>query len=150
MREAVQMGVAKVNVSTCLAVKGEGFTGTPRGNNFEGVNRTPARGMGKGKGKGGEGKRHKRKGEGRSQKGETKASPLKDKNFDREICNLCITECPIGCKAITMEETSGDNGKLTFKPNVLDGCTGCGVCVMVCPTDKPSIIVEPLNQNDHV
>jgi NAD-dependent dihydropyrimidine dehydrogenase PreA subunit len=49
-----------------------------------------------------------------------------------------------------MKEIQGQDGKLAFKPNVLDGCTGCGVCVMVCPTEKPSIIVEPLKQESHV
>jgi ferredoxin-type protein NapG len=163
MREAVTMGFAIVNEKTCLAVKGEGFTGTPRGENFEGLNRTPARGggrgMGRGMGKGrGEGREHEEgdsnnfeeRGEGRSQQGESKASQLKNKHYEREICNLCVTECPIGCSAIEMKEIQGQDGKLAFKPNVLDGCTGCGVCVMVCPTEKPSIIVEPLKQESHV
>lgn len=170
MREAVTMGIAKLNEKTCLAVMGKGFSGTPRGEDFEGLSRTPSRGgkgrgrgkgMGKGLGRGegrGEGREHEEhdasnhegRGEGRSQKGETKASPLKDKYYEREICDLCVTECPIGCSAIEMEEIVGQGGKLTFKPNVLDGCTGCGVCVMVCPTENPSIIVEPLNQESHV
>lgn len=155
MREAVKMGMAKVNEKTCLAIKGEGFTGTPRGEDFEGLNRTPGRGMGRGQGQGqgqgkGLGRRHEGRGGGRSQKSESKASPLKDKYYEREICNLCVTECPIGYSAIEMKEIHGQDGKLTFKPNVLDGCTGCGVCVMVCPTENPSIIVEPLNQESHV
>ena len=156
MREAVKMGMAKVNETTCLAVLGKGFTGTPRGEDFEGLNRTPARGgQGKGKGKGrqgrgGEGRRYEGRGEGRSQKGESKASLLKNKYYERKICDLCVTECPIGCSAIEMEEVSGKDGKLTFVPRVLDSCTGCGVCVMVCPTQEPSIIVEPLNQESHV
>lgn len=147
MREAVKMGMAKVNEKTCLAVIGEGFTGTPRGEDFKGLNRTPGRGMGKGKGKG---LGRQGRGKGRSQEGESKASPLRDKYYEREICDLCVTECPIGCSAIEMEEIVGQGGKLTFKPNVLDGCTGCGVCVMVCPTQEASIIVEPLNQANHV
>jgi len=171
MREAVKMGMAKVNEKTCLAVKGEGFMGTPRGEDFEGLSRTPARGggrgMGRGRGKGmgkglgrGEGREHlegdssssdhEGRGEGRSQQGESKASPLKDKYYEREICDLCVTECPIGCSAIKMIEVEGTDGKMAFKPDVLEGCTGCGVCVMVCPTQEPSIIVEPLKQESHV
>ncbi|MCD4694756.1 MAG: 4Fe-4S dicluster domain-containing protein [Bacteroidales bacterium] len=169
MKEAVKMGMAKVNVETCLAVKGEGFTGTPRGEDFDGVNRTPGRGLGKGLGRGqgkglgrGQGKGLGRQGhgmdEGEHDEGshdqnivrETKATPLRNKHFDREICDLCVTECPIGCKAIEMIEVEGKDDKLAFKPNVLEGCTGCGVCVMVCPTQEPSIIVEPLKQESHV
>ncbi|MCK4678853.1 MAG: 4Fe-4S dicluster domain-containing protein [Bacteroidales bacterium] len=148
MREAVVMGVAKLNENTCLAIKGEGFKGTPRGENFDGVYRSPGRGRSGGRGQG------RGRGRGRgfggghrsSNREETKASPLREKIFDREICDLCVTECPIGCKAIMMEESYDNNGNPTYKPKILDGCTGCGVCVMVCPTEQPSIIVEPVNQ----
>jgi len=30
----------------------------------------------------------------------------------------------------------------------LDACTGCGVCVMVCPTNDPSILVDPDINNE--
>ncbi|RLD54275.1 MAG: 4Fe-4S ferredoxin [Bacteroidetes bacterium] len=120
MKEEVKMGIAKLNMNTCLAVKGKGFSGTPRGTDFTGIYRSP-------------------------DGSEKKANPLRDKEFNREICDLCVTECPIGEKAIVMDNNAG-----AFKPNVLDGCTGCGVCVMVCPTETPSIIVEPLNQESHV
>ncbi len=158
MKEAVLMGVAKLNVNTCLAVKGEGFKGTPRGENFDGVYRSPGRGRLGGRGKGrGQGRglgRGQGRGEGRGLGGghsfadheETKVEPLREKEFDREICDLCVTECPIGCKAIRMDESVDNNGNSTYKPMILDGCTGCGVCVMVCPTEQPSIIVEPVNQ----
>jgi len=115
MKEAVQMGKAHVNKNTCLAHQGEGFQGTPRGSDFKGVHRSPG-------------------------KNEISASPLRNRTFDREICDLCITECPIGEKAI-VQKLSRSGRKLV--PHVLDGCTGCGVCQMVCPTQQPSIIVEP-------
>lgn len=115
MKQEVKMGRAYVNKSTCLAHREQGFKGTPRGHDFKGVNRSPG-------------------------KGEVTASPLRDKEFDREICNLCITECPIGETAIYQHLSR--RGKLV--PRVLDGCTGCGVCQMVCPTENPSIVVEPL------
>jgi ferredoxin-type protein NapG len=120
MKEAVKMGMAKVDTKTCLAVHGKGFSGTPRGKDFNGIYRTP---------------------DGKAKK----ASPLRDKEFNREICDLCVTECPIGEKAIVMNSNGG-----TFTPKVLEGCTGCGVCVMVCPTETPSIIVEPLKSENHV
>jgi len=29
-----------------------------------------------------------------------------------------------------------------MKPEILDGCVGCGVCEMVCPTSEPAIVVD--------
>ena len=119
MKENVKMGVAKVNEHTCLAALGKGFRGTPRGDDFKGINRTP---------------------DGSS----AKATPLKDKVYNRKICNLCVTECPMGETAIVLDKHTGADGTEKFLPKVLDGCVGCGVCVMVCPTREPSIIVEPV------
>ena len=122
MKSIVKMGIAKVNEQTCLAHKGEGFNGNPRGNDFDGIYRSPNSKTGK-------------------------PAPLKDSNFDREICDLCVTECPIGESAIIM---SNDSKKGKIIPQVLEGCTGCGVCVMVCPTQKESIIIEPIKEESHV
>ena len=41
MKEAVRMGVATVITKTCLAHKSEGFKGISRGDNFEGILRSP-------------------------------------------------------------------------------------------------------------
>ncbi|MBV2247646.1 MAG: 4Fe-4S dicluster domain-containing protein [Lentimicrobium sp.] len=114
MKEEVRIGKARVNKSTCLAHNEQGFKGISRGKDFEGIYRSP-------------------------NSDATSASPLSDRVFNREICNLCITECPIGEKAIYQKLNR--SGKLV--PHVLDGCTGCGVCQMVCPTEDASIVVEP-------
>jgi len=122
MKEEVKMGKAYVNKDTCLAHQNKGFKGISRGLSFEGVYRAPDSEL-------------------------KKASPLKSKEFDREICNLCVTECPLGETAIVFS-ASKTSEKLI--PAVLEGCTGCGVCVMVCPTKKPSIIIEPIGEESHV
>jgi len=122
MKSIVKMGIAKVNEETCLAHQGNGFKGKPRGNSFEGIYRSPNSKTGK-------------------------PAPLSETTFDREICDLCVTECPIGEKAIIMSVDS-ETGKTI--PKVLEGCTGCGVCVMVCPTQKESIIIEPIKEESHV
>ncbi len=115
MKEHVKMGMAKINTSTCLAYQGKGFTGITRSADFDGVNRSPYT-------------------------KDRKATPVVDKKYNSEICDVCVKECPIGEKAIVMEVQSDG----TKRPKVLDACTGCGVCVMVCPTEEPSIIVEPI------
>lgn len=115
MKSAVSMGIAKLNPETCLAFQGKGFKGSPRGSDFKGVNRSPY-------------------------SGDLKATPVSEKVYDEKICDICVKECPIGETAIIMSDKGG--GKMV--PEVLNGCTGCGVCVMVCPTEKPSVIVEPV------
>lgn len=115
MKEHVKMGIAQLNTTTCLAYQNKGFSGSVRDAGFEGVSRSPYT-------------------------KDRKATPVADKKYDSEVCDICVKECPIGEKAIIMEVLS-DGVK---RPKVLDACTGCGVCVMVCPTEEPSIIVEPI------
>ena len=119
MKEQVKMGLARLNTDTCLAFKGKGFKGIAREENFKGINRSPYT-------------------------NDRKATPVVDKKYDEEICDICVKECPIGEKAIIMDEIQDETGKMVKRPKVLDGCTGCGVCVMVCPNEEPSIIVEPV------
>ena len=52
-----------------------------------------------------------------------------------EDCQLCVTQCPIGPQAIAID----NHGTV----EVRHGCIGCGVCEQVCPTEPPSIWVEP-------
>lgn len=51
-----------------------------------------------------------------------------------EDCRICATQCPIGETAIGLDA----NGFI----EVRNGCTGCGVCEHLCPTEPASIVVR--------
>ena len=38
--------------------------------------------------------------------------------------------------------TFSANLYLSSKPEILDGCVGCGVCEMVCPTQQAAIVID--------
>jgi ferredoxin-type protein NapG len=61
--------------------------------------------------------------------------------YEGKECTLCADMCPIPSplSAISMVSDAG-GGK---KPEIYDGCIGCGACQEVCPTQKPSIVVKP-------
>jgi len=49
-------------------------------------------------------------------------------------CDDCLKECPLGDSAIRW---NGD------RPKIVDEvCTGCGMCVFICPTDPPALSIE--------
>jgi ferredoxin-type protein NapG len=50
-------------------------------------------------------------------------------------CTLCVDRCPLGPAAIEMIK-----GQVVVHET---GCTGCGVCHQVCPTEPRSIIIQP-------
>jgi len=60
--------------------------------------------------------------------------------FEVKACTLCADMCPIPnpLSAISMVPSGSGN-----KPEIYDGCIGCGVCQEVCPTNIPSIVVKP-------
>ncbi len=74
-------------------------------------------------------------------------NPLEEKllekfdSFEGKECTLCADMCPIPnpLSAIAMVSNSGGG----MRPEIYDGCIGCGVCQEVCPTSKPSIVVKP-------
>ncbi len=110
MHAHTKMGVAVLNTDTCLAAKGKGLKGAPRDESCKGVYASPE-----------------------DVKKGLSPYPVHEHIFDRPICNICVTDCPIGETAIIFENNL---------PKVLDGCTGCGVCTMICPTEGPSITIK--------
>lgn len=61
-------------------------------------------------------------------------------------CEICYRDCPLQNKAIIIENHPRLLSKHAFFVPVVqpDQCTGCGLCVLSCPTEKPSInIVNP-------
>jgi len=61
--------------------------------------------------------------------------------YEGKECTLCADMCPIPnpLSAIAMvRDANGGN-----RPEIYDGCIGCGACQEVCPTKTPSIIVKP-------
>ena len=80
-----------------------------------------------------------------------------------EICDLCVRQCPIEIRAnqcdagkppsgdknqcppkraIRLVEIESEEGATRMTPEVLEGCVGCGVCEMICPTEPAAIVIE--------
>ncbi len=62
-------------------------------------------------------------------------------SFAGKQCTLCADMCPIPnpLSAIAMVPDA-QGGK---RPEIYDGCIGCGACEDVCPTTQASIIIKP-------
>lgn len=52
-----------------------------------------------------------------------------------EDCQLCIEQCPVGDSALHINNHD--------RIEVLDACTGCGICEFACPTAPPAIEITP-------
>lgn len=112
-----RIGVARLaHPETCLAVQGKGFKGQARGTNFKGTMRY-------------------------MEVDRWKPVPVRDHPYEREVCDLCVTECPIQ-DAIKLEEFTGPDGSKRHRPVVLEQCVGCGVCEMICPVEPAAIVVD--------
>lgn len=117
-KEEVNAGVARLaRPDACLARKGEGFHGIARGPGFEGRLRY-------------------------EEIDRWNPIPVRDHPYDREICDLCVTECPIGDEAIRLVPFEDGSGTARFTPRVRRGCVGCGVCEMICPAEPACIVVD--------
>jgi len=62
-------------------------------------------------------------------------------SFEGKQCTLCADMCPIPNPLSGIAMIPDENGG--NRPEVYDGCIGCGVCQEVCPTDTPAIVVKP-------
>lgn len=54
-----------------------------------------------------------------------------------EDCQICVDKCPLGSAALEL---------VSFDSEVLvhaEGCVGCGVCQMYCPTEPAALEVRP-------
>lgn len=130
-----EMGWARVvRPEICLAARGQGFKGQARGADFKGLLRYAEI---------------------------DRWNPIRvsEYDYDLEVCDLCVRQCPIEIrrnqcaagtppsgdenqcppkKAISLE-AGADGGML---PVIHDGCVGCGVCEMICPTEPAVIVMD--------
>jgi len=51
-------------------------------------------------------------------------------------CTLCVDKCPIGRDAIRLDEAG-------WVYVIKEGCVGCGVCQLYCPTTPKAVVVHP-------
>jgi ferredoxin-type protein NapG len=117
-KEEVRMGLARLSrPEACLARRAKGFRGRARGTDFQGRLRY-------------------------EEIDRWNPLPVADVDYDREICDLCVVECPIGETALRMEPLDDFTGEYSLTPVVGAGCVGCGACEMICPQDPPCIVVD--------
>ncbi len=116
-KEEVRMGVARLaRPDACLAREGKRFRGRARARGFRGRLRY-------------------------EEVDRWNPIPVRDHAYDRERCDLCAHECPIGETALRMAPLADRPGAAT--PEVGPDCVGCGVCEMICPVEPTCIVVDP-------
>lgn len=135
----VHIGIARLDKpKLCLAMQGKGFKGKVRDATFTGKFRY-------------------------SEIDRWNPIPVRDRDFDQEICDLCVVHCPIEIRiaqceagnppagdvnqcppkhAIKLEPVASNDGVQRMQPVILDGCVGCGACEMVCPTEPAAIVID--------
>ncbi len=60
--------------------------------------------------------------------------------FEGKQCTICADMCPLP-NAFTAIEMVDDELNGGQRPEILEGCVGCGACIELCPTS--ALIVEP-------
>lgn len=116
-KEETTMGVARLaRPDACLAMKGQGFKGLARGPGFPGLLRY-------------------------EEIDRWTPQPVASYDYDLEICDLCVRECPIE-NAIGLEPVSVDPADPRRMPVVYDACVGCGTCEMMCPAEPAAIVID--------
>ena len=60
--------------------------------------------------------------------------------FEGKQCTICADMCPIPNPLSAISMIRDGNGK---KPEVYEGCIGCGVCEELCPANEAAIIIKP-------
>jgi ferredoxin-type protein NapG len=135
----VHIGFARLDKpKLCLAMEGKGFKGKVRDPSFSGKFRY-------------------------NEIDRWNPIPVRDRDFDLEICDLCVIHCPIEIRiaqceagnppsddenqcppkhAIKLEPIASDDGVKRMEPVILEGCVGCGACEMVCPTEPAAIVID--------
>lgn len=117
-KEEVRCGLARLaRPDACLARQGKGFQGLARGVKFQGRLRY-------------------------EEVDRWNPIPVHDHPYDRELCDLCVLECPIGETALALEPVPDERGVPRMTPTVREGCVGCGVCEMICPQEPTCIVVD--------
>jgi len=115
-KEEVSIGIAKLTrPDACRARRGEGFRGLARGEQFRGHLRY-------------------------EEIDRWVPQPIREYEYDVELCDLCVRECPIGTTALRLEPLPDGGGST---PVVGDACVGCGVCEMICPEEPTCIEIIP-------
>jgi ferredoxin-type protein NapG len=61
--------------------------------------------------------------------------------FEGKPCTICADMCPLPNSNSAILMVSHEN--VGMKPEIYDGCIGCGVCEELCPANEPAIVVKP-------
>lgn len=139
-----RMGFARLSrPEACLAMQGQGFRGVARGQDYRGKLRY-------------------------AEVDRWNPIAVTDHPYDLELCDLCLRQCPIEIRisacaaapksteptarvaekvgnecpprhAIRLEPLADGKAR---RPLILDGCVGCGVCEMICPTEPAAIVID--------
>ena len=116
-KEEARMGLARLDrPDLCLARQGLGFKGPARGPGFAGLHRYEA-------------------------VDRWNPIPIAEHPYDLELCDLCVRECPIE-GAIALVPMGDDPADKRRTPEIRQGCVGCGMCEMICPTEPAAIVID--------